>query len=131
MDTGKNQAKHRILSFKNNWIYLDLILKLILKKNFKKLIHCLKLKFRIAIYVKPDGVNLWYFILWLFDLTKFMIWNIQCLGLQIYRNEFLAKTQFLLGFLHSVRRKNAKNVVCFALKLKMRKLKKIEYFFKH
>ena len=28
-------------------------------------------------FLQPDGVNLWYFTLRLFDLTELIVWNIQ------------------------------------------------------
>ena len=35
-----------------------------------------KLKFLIPISIQPNGVNLWYFKLRLFDLTDFIVWNV-------------------------------------------------------
>ena len=51
--------------------------------------------------MKPDGLNLWYFKLRLFDLTEFNVYDI---GLQIDKgirmSEFKEKTQFLCENLH-------------------------------
>ena len=43
----------------------------------KELTPCLKLKFSSLITVQPDGSNLWYFKLRLFDQTEFIVWYIQ------------------------------------------------------
>ena len=42
----------------------------------KKLSLCTNSDFVIPIFFLPDGVNLWYFKLRLFDLTEFIVWNI-------------------------------------------------------
>ena len=46
----------------------------------KELSFCQKLKFSNLYIFIPDGVNRWFFKLRLFDLTKFIVWNI--IGLQ-------------------------------------------------
>ena len=59
---------------------------------------CRKSKFIISISLQPDGANLWYFKLRLFDLAEFIVWKIK--GLQRYRNwkiRICGKTHFLLA----------------------------------
>ena len=45
--------------------------------------------------MQPDDVNLWYFKYKLFDLTAFIVWNIESNDIEIRKLEFAAKTQFL------------------------------------
>ena len=42
--------------------------------------HCykgIKSNFLFSIHLQPDGSNLWYFRLGLFNLTEFIVWNIE------------------------------------------------------
>ena len=67
----------------------------------KELSLCHKSQFSIPISLKQDGVNLWYFKLWLFDPSEFIVWNIYgsttlgCRDKGIKKSEFVAITQFL------------------------------------
>ena len=57
--------------------------------------------FLILLTLQFDYVNLWYFRLWLFDKTKFIVWNIEGFWLSVAKikelgkSEFVSKTQFL------------------------------------
>ena len=54
---------------------------LISKQNIKNFeddsLHATNSDFLIFISLKPNGVNLWYFKLILFDLTELIVWNIK------------------------------------------------------
>ena len=76
---GKKGKRKKIFIFctkfnrkmKRNWV-------LVIKSNFL-----------ISIFLQPDGVNLWYFKLRLFDLGEFLVWHIYKsynIGLQRFRN---------------------------------------------
>ena len=47
--------------------------------------------------MQPDGVDLWYFKLRIYDLPELIVWNIKGLGkvIGIRKSEFVAKAQFL------------------------------------
>ena len=50
--------------------------------------------FQIAISLQPDGVNLWYFKLRLFDQKWFIVWNsptLKCKDIGIRKLEFVTK----------------------------------------
>jgi len=45
----------------------------------KELSLCHKHKFFIPISLHSDNVNVWYFKLWIFNITGIILWNILCL----------------------------------------------------
>ena len=72
-----------------------------LKKNRKELSFVTNSNCLIPVSLQSNDVNLWYFTLRLFGLTKFIVWNIKghtTLGtkdIEIRKVEFVTKTQFL------------------------------------
>ena len=73
------------------------------KNEQRNWVFATNFNFLIPIFFKPNGVNLWYFKLRLFDLTEFIVWNISglttfdCKDIWIIKSEFVAKIQLLLA----------------------------------
>ena len=73
------------------------------KNEQRNWVFATNFNFLIPIFFKPNGVNLWYFKLRLFDLTEFIIWNISglttfdCKDIWIIKSELVAKIQLLLA----------------------------------
>ena len=97
------QLKTKFFSFsgQRNWVFAT-------KKNFL-----------IPVFFQPDGVNLRYFKLSLFDLTQCIVWNLKdlrhisgCINIGVIKSEFVAKTQFF--FVTRLSKKiNCKKIKCW------------------
>ena len=61
----------------------------------KELNICHKSQFSNTRSLKPDGVNLWYFKLWFFDPSEFIVWNIKGLQHWVVEMKGPAMTPFL------------------------------------
>ena len=85
-----------------NWVFAtnsDILIPISLEPNDVDLWYCKDIGIRQFAFVaktqflsnskslKPDGINFWYFKLRLFDLTKFIVWNI----IGIRKLEFVEK----------------------------------------
>ena len=80
---------------------------------------------QIPTSLHPDGVNLWYFKLRLFYVTKFIVWNINrsttlgCKDIGFRKSELVAKTRFISSEIEVCNSnfKNSANLYNYNLKI--------------